>query len=187
MENNKLTLSATNKALSTQLKPQSPEMRTFIKKELGLLAIRFGQPMTDARLTLYAEDLQGFPQWKLTIAFNRLRLERKSGDFGFPLVGDIVASMQPAENSSENEEWQGLSVEEKRQAEKEWLEDQKTGFIAEIKDRLKAICNMPRPRATKEPLKEIREQELTPAEWEEKWHRHRLKTAEMMEKYGGMK
>src|SRR6185437_10034396 len=101
MENNKLTLTKTSKALSTQLEPQSPQIRDWIKIELGKLAIMFGQPMTKERLTLYAEELQNFKQHRLQTAFNRLKREWKSSDFGFPLPADIINHMTPLEPPEE--------------------------------------------------------------------------------------
>jgi hypothetical protein len=94
-------------------------------------------------------------------------------------VADIIEHMKPQmAEDPDVREWQGISVEERRKAEQEWLEDEKSGFIAEIKNRLKEICQM-KPKYAKKPIKEIREVPLTDVQWEERWQSHEMKREEL--------
>jgi len=165
MENNKLTLTKTSKALSTQFEPQSPQIRDWIKIELGKLAIMFGQPMTKERLTLYAEELQSFKQYQLQIAFNRLKRERKSSDFGFPLPGDIIELTKPQVAETENpdiKEWKGPTEEEIRQRYEQ--QPEMASWWKQLKQQIALIGLRKRDEKKSKPEVLQRTSELTDAE-----------------------
>jgi hypothetical protein len=179
---NKLSPIKTKQALSIQLEPQSWQMRNWIKDEIGMLAILFGQPMTAERLTLYAQELQSFKQYQLRVAFIRLRRERKSSDFGFPLPGDIIERMTEVSENLRIEEWKGPTDAEIQERERQQPET--AGWWKSLKQQIATIGL--KKRDEKPPIVH-RETELSDGELEARRQLLKRQAEEMKARFDGTK
>ena len=179
MESNKLTRSETSRALSTRYEPRTPQIREWIRRELGLLAIRFGQSLTPERLMLYSQDLEVYPQHRLEIAFKRLKQEWTAKDFGFPLPADITERMEVKEASGVSE-WQGATEQEKAEREQFLNSQEAAEFVAELhKAANKTVGKRIQPVKQMPPAIERSDAEL-----DRLWHEHQRKVQEAQKRFG---
>lgn len=99
-------------AISKHLEQQK---KSWVLKQVAILAEAFATPITPERMSLYAEDLKDFGKVALGIAFQRARKECKF----FPQIAEILERIPKNSELDRQSELERMDELKRRQAEGE--------------------------------------------------------------------